>query len=190
MAIPIEQIGVFREATRNVLNLRLQEREVTAYWGVIFSPKGIASLTKQDMTGFLRYEQNKRWKDISKEDVTRDMEALRSALLELTNDEKPVATRLNNLEPGRGELAVPHLGKAKLSAILLVTKPKDYGVWNDYSERALRGMGVMPNFDHTLRLGDQYAMVNEVLITLAREYRLSMWWLDIILEQIARLVRP
>jgi hypothetical protein len=169
--------------------LKLQELEVTQYWGVIFSPKGIATLTKQDMTGFLSYRQNKRWREISKEDVTADMERLRAALACLIDETRSIAERLDALEPGRGELAVPHLGKAKLSPILLVKYPKQYGVWNDYSERALRGMGLMPEFEDGWHLGRQYEAVNEVLVRLAGEYRVSLWWLDIILERVARLVR-
>lgn len=184
-----DQIERFRESTPNVMQLRLQELEVTQYWGVIFSAKGVASLTKQDMTGFMSYAQNKRWREISKENVTADMDALRRALAMLVDESRPVAQRLNMLEPGRGELAVPHLGKAKLTPILLVTQPAKYGVWNDYSERALRGMGLMPEFGEGARLGDQYAAVNTVLVRLATEHRLSLWWLDIILERMARLVR-
>jgi hypothetical protein len=121
--------------------------------------------------------------------VTADMGRLRAALAVLVDESRPVAERLNELEPGRGPLAVPFLGKAKLTPILLVTHPSQYGVWNDYSERALRGMGLMPEFGEGERLGDQYAQVNEVLVRLAAEYRVSLWWLDIILERLARLVR-
>jgi hypothetical protein len=187
--IPVEQIARFRDSTPSVMALKLQELEVTQYWGVIFSPKGIATLTKQDITGFLSYRQNKRWREISKEDVTADMERLRAALACLIDETRPIAERLDALEPGRGELAVPHLGKAKLSPILLVKYPKQYGVWNDYSERALRGMGLMPEFEDGWHLGRQYEAVNEVLVRLAGEYRVSLWWLDIILERVARLVR-
>ncbi len=183
------QIQVFRDTTPDVLKLRLQEQEVCAYWAVIFSPKGIATLTKQDMTGFMSYRQNKRWREISRDDVTADMEALRTALACLLDESRPVAERLNDVEPGRGTLAVPHLGKAKLTPILLVTHPRQYGVWNDYSERALRGLGLFPEFGEGARLGDQYAAVNAVLVQLATEYRVSLWWLDVILERIARLVR-
>jgi hypothetical protein len=187
--IPVDQIARFRDSTPSVMALKLQELEVTQYWGVIFSPKGIATLTKQDMTGFLSFRQNKRWREISKEDVTADMDRLRAALLCLIDETRPIADRLDALEPGRGELGVPHLGKAKLSPVLLVTYPKQYGVWNDYSERALRGMGLMPEFDPGWHLGRQYEAVNEVLVRLAGEYRLSLWWLDVILERVARLVR-
>jgi len=187
--IPDTKIQEYRDSTPNVMALRLEELEVTQYWGVIFSPKGIASLTKQDMTGFLSYRQNKRWHEISREDVTADMERLRAALLGLIDETRPITERLNALEPGRGELAVPHLGKAKLTPLLLVTQPKQYGVWNDYSERALTGMGLMPEFDEGARLGDRYAAVNAVLVELASTYRVSLWWLDVILERVARLVR-
>ena len=183
------QIGVIRDAQVNVLAMRLQEVEVCEYWGVIFSPKGVATLTKQDMTGFLSYQQNRRWREISKDDVTADMPRLRAALGNLINEDMKIVERLNLLEPGRGTLAVPHLGKAKLTPILLVTSPRRYGVWNDYSERALRGMGLFPDFASEKHLGAQYQAVNEVLLGLAAEYRLSLWRLDIILEQIARLVR-
>lgn len=187
--IPKDQIAKFRESTPAVMALRLQELEVTQYWGVIFSLKAIPTMTKQDMTGFLSFKQNKRWREISKEDVTRDMEALRAAIGCLVDESLPIDVRLNRLEPGRGDLAVPHLGKAKLTPILLVAHPKQYGVWNDYSERALAGMGLMPEFAPGAQLGDMYAQVNDVLVGLAAEYRVSLWWLDIILERIARLVR-
>ncbi len=184
-----DQIAKFRESTPSVMALRLEEQEVCAYWSVIFSAHGIASLTKQDMTGFMSFAQNKRWREISRENVTADMPALRQALLILVDESRPIAERLNDLEPGRGAQAVPHLGKAKLSPILLVTHPRQYGVWNDYSERALRGMGLFPDFPDGAHLGDQYAAVNDVLLKLAAEYRVTMWWLDCILERVARLVR-
>jgi hypothetical protein len=167
----------------------LQEQEVCGYWSVIFSERGVASLTRQDMTGFMSFAQNKRWREISKEDVTSDLPALRQALAVLVDESQSLAERLNRIEPGRGELAVPYLGKAKLTPILLVTHPKQYGVWNDYSERALRGMGIFPAFEPSWHLGEQYVVVNAVLVQLAEEYRVSLWWLDIILERIARLVR-
>ncbi len=184
-----DQIAHFRANTHDVMGMRLQELEVTEYWSVIFSARGVATLTKQDMTGFLRYEQNKRWKELSKESVTGNMDALRAALTVLINEDLPVAERLNQLEPARGVLAVPHLGKAKLSAILLVTHPKQYGVWNDYSERSLRGMGLFPDFTPGMHLGEQYVAVNAVLLGLATQYNVGLWWLDIILEKIAVLVR-
>ena len=187
--IPANKIQEYRDSTPNVMALRLEELEVAQYWGVIFSPKGIASLTKQDMTGFLSYRQNKRWREISRDDVTADMDRLRAALLVLIDETRPIAERLNSLEPGRGELAVPHLGKAKLTPLLMVTQPKLYGVWNDYSERALTGMGLMPEFADGARLGDRYTVVNAVLVELSTTYRVSLWWLDVILERVARLVR-
>jgi hypothetical protein len=186
MIISPQQISIFRDAQKDVLKQRLVELEVTEYWGVIFSPKGIASLTKQDMTGFMSYRQNHRWREISKEDITSDMPRLQAALLLLLDESVPIIERLNRLEPGRGEMAVPHLGKAKLGPILLVTHPKQYGVWNDYSERALRGMDLFPQFDSTWHLGQQYNAVNNVLVNLATEYSLTLWRLDMILEQIAR----
>jgi hypothetical protein len=137
----------------------------------------------------LSFQQNKRWREISKENVTADMDRLRAALAVLIDESRPIADRLDELEPGRGSMAVPHLGKAKLSPILLVSHPRQYGVWNDYSERALRGMGLFPEFAEGSHLGEQYAAVNEVLVRLAGEYRVTLWWLDIILERVARLVR-
>jgi hypothetical protein len=188
-AISTDQIAEFRTSTPGVMKLRLEELEVTQYFGVIFSPRAIPTMTKQDMTGFLSYRHNKRWREISKEDVTADMPRLRAAIACLVDESLPISERLNSLEPGRGELAVPHLGKAKLTPILLASYPKRYGVWNDYSERALRGMGVFPEFGPDQHLGEQYAAVNDVLVGLAAEYNVSLWWLDVILERIARLVR-
>ena len=187
--ISVNQIQIFRDATPNVMALKLQELEVTQYWSVIFSPQGIASLTKQDITGFMSYRQNHRWKEISREDVAVDMDRLRIALLVLMDESRPISERMNSLEAGRGELAIAHLGKAKLTPLLMVKMPKRYGVWNEYSQRALTGMNIMPEFTENSRLGDQYTLVNDILLHLSAEYRVSLWWLDIILERIARLVR-
>lgn len=183
-----DQIAVFRESTPSVMQLRLQEVEVCEYWSVIFSPRGIATLTKQDMTGFLSYAQNKRWREISKENVTSDMDRLRAALARLIDDSLPISERLDSLEPGRGPFAVQFLGKAKLTPILLVTHPREFGVWNDYSERALRGMGLFPEFEDRSHLDDQYVAVNRVLLDLAEKYQVSLWWLDVILERLARSI--
>ncbi len=171
-----------------MLGLRLTEQEVCNYWSVIFSPKGIASLTKQDMNGFLSYEQNRRWKELSKENVTRDMQKLRAALAHLLDDSLPLTLRLDNLDPASGSLAIPYLGKAKLGAVLLVTHPRQYGVWNDYSERALRAMGLFPNFEPGWHLGQQYEAVNKVFLSLSSDNQVTMWWLDIILEKIALMI--
>jgi hypothetical protein len=187
--IPSNQIGIIRDAQSNVLAMRLQEVEVCEYWSVIFSAKGVDTLTKQDMTGFLSFQQNRRWREISKEDVTADMPRLRASLGILINNDIAIDVRLDLLEPGRGSAAVPHLGKAKLTPVLMVTNPRQYGVWNDYSERALRGMGLFPAFAPGDHLGAQYLAVNQVLAGLAAEYHLSLWRLDIILEQLARTVR-
>jgi hypothetical protein len=187
--IPVDTIQEYRENTPNVMGLRLQELEVTRYWGLIFSLKGIPTLTKQDVTGFLSYRQNHRWREISRDDVTVDMDKLRSSLLILIDETRPIAERLNELEPGRGAHAIAHLGKAKMTPMLLVTQPTLYGVWNDYSERALRGMGLLPDFSSGQLLGEQYEQVNQTLVELATTYRLSLWWLDVILERLARLVR-
>ena len=180
------KIAEFRDAQTGVLAMRLQEVEVCEYWGIIFSPKGIATLTKQDMTGFLSYRQNHRWREISKENVTDDMGRLRSALTVLTDDKLTIIERMNRLEPGKPE-SVSYFGKAKLTPILLVTRPREYGVWNDYSERALTLMGIMPK--QTGTLGDRYAHINDVLTALACKYTVSLWRLDVILERIARTVR-
>ena len=187
--VPVEQIQVYRDSTPDVLALRTQEFEVCQYFGVIFSPKGIETLTKLDMTGFLSYRLNHRWREISREEVATDMVKLRKALSILIDSSRPVADRLNEIEPGRGSHAVPYLGKAKLTPLLLVTGPKLYGVWNDYSQRALMNMGIMPALPEGGGLGDHYDLVNAVMLDLAGQYRLSMWWLDVILERIARLVR-
>jgi hypothetical protein len=50
-------------------------------------------------------------------------------------------------------------------------------------------MGVFPEFLPEWHLGDEYVAVNAVLVWLASQYNVTLWWLDVILERIARLVR-
>jgi hypothetical protein len=131
--IPADQIAQFRDTTPSVMALKLQELEVTQYWGVIFSPKGIATLIKQDMTGFLSYRQNKRWREISKDDVTADMDRLRQALLVLIDETRPLAERLDALEPMvAGRYTRAHLTFGAISPSVGAASP-DYWKRNQFN---------------------------------------------------------
>lgn len=182
------QIAFLRDAQKNVFERRLAEQEALEHYGFLFRRENIPNLTESDVQGFLQYEFNRRWKNLASPHVTRDMDRLREGLLMLLLEVRPLAERLNTLVPKSGPLYVPYLGPAHLSAILLVAHPKRYGSWNEYSEKALTMMGLMPEFPAGAGFGDKYERFNEVLVGLARDNNVSLWRLDELLETLVRKV--
>src|SRR6202011_5704364 len=55
------------------------------------------------------------------------------------------------------------IGKAIATAILLVSNPESYGVWNEVSEKALKAYGLFPAFERGITNGQKYELVNTVL---------------------------
>jgi len=64
---------------------------------------------------------------------------------------------------------IPGMGKAGAAAILLVTFPDQYGVWNDTWEQALKQLDLWPEFDRGTAFGERYAPVNQLLNDLATD---------------------
>ncbi|HXP61857.1 MAG TPA: hypothetical protein VN829_15285 [Dongiaceae bacterium] len=70
------------------------------------------------------------------------------------------------------------MGRAIISANLVVAHPDRYGVWNNTSEAGLKTLGLWPDFGHGTSLGEKYAAVNRLLIRLAKDVGIDLWTLD------------
>ncbi len=182
------QLARLRDAQKNVFEKRLQEQEVLETYGFVFRRENIANLTAGDVEAFFRYEFNHRWRNLVRREITTDMERLREGLILLLDDERPLPARLDILVPRSGPLFVPYLGPAHVSAILLVTHPRTYGALNEYTERALEVMGLLPDVPAGAGFGAKYEAVNAVLVSLAGEYNVSLYRLDELLEALVRKV--
>lgn len=161
------------------------ERMVAAQPGVLarfqplFRPENLPGLTQEDFHSFLVFRNNQHWIGLHRKgpEICSDMKRLRAALALLLDESRPVHQRLDDLGPGQ-RAAVSGMGRAILTAILLVMYPDKYGVWNNRSQGSMEMLGLWPEFERGLSFGRRYAKVNRVLIDLASELGTDLWTLD------------
>jgi hypothetical protein len=101
------------------------------------------------------------------------MDFLRKTLAILLDPTKALAKRYDEAV-GR----IKGFGKALATAILLVTYPQEYGVWNNTSEAALKRRGIWPDFERGSSPGQRYEKINQLLNQLANDLGVELWTLD------------
>jgi len=160
------------------------EQEVWAKYGPMFTPAGIAALEPEKFRAFLTYKENRHWTGINRHsgDLTADLPLLKKALTLLVDQSKPIAGRIDEarrMMSGRG------LGKAVISAILIVAHPDKCGVYNNKSVEGLKKLGKYPGGGNpdfeALSTGKRYEQVNGVLSELSAKYGIKLWALDWVL---------
>lgn len=163
------------------------EKKVVGKYGQIFKPANLDQLAKEDFKSFLLIKNNLHWEGIHRQGnlVTSDMEALKKYLRYLLNEEIPLKERLSTDFVEKGGYWVKGIGKAVMSAILLVVYPQKYGVWNSRSEIALKKLDLFPKFLSRDSFADKYLKVNEIILDLAQKYNISLWQLDGVLGEIS-----
>lgn len=179
---------LFRKAVARLDYIRTQnypeiQEIIDAEGGVLtryqpmFSLNNIPELTADNFKSFLFFTHNKHWSYIYRTGglICQNMVSLHSALRTLHDDSQPIEVRWDT-----AIRAVNGLGKAILSAILLVMYPGDYGVWNTPSENALKTLRIWPNFKRGMSGGQRYTQINNVLRALAKDGDLDvdLWTLD------------
>ena len=142
--------------------------EVRANFGPMFTPAGISSLDAEMFKRFLTCH----WKNISRHsgEVTANLPLLRKAILELVDETKKISVRIDDVKR-----MIKGLGRAGISAILIVAYPTKYGVYNRVSSLGLRMIGMHPEATvdrfRSLSPGKQYEHVNRVLNELSAKYK-------------------
>ena len=157
--------------------------EVLASYQPIFEEDHIAKLTRAEFESFLLFRNNYHWDSLHRvgKFMTEDMDLLREALSILLDEGRPVQDRLNELRPERywGEHSkVPYLGIPVLTAILQVTHPEHYGVWNNTSDAGLKKVKLWNKHWETQLSGDSYVEMNEIYLYLAQSLKTDLWTLD------------
>lgn len=139
----------------------------------IFSKQHLVNLTEEEMRGFLRYSNNKHWSGLQRQapNICKDMQILRKALIVLVDEKNSIIDRLNQAKQVHG------LDKAIISAILQVTYPEKYGVWNKTSEDALKSLKILPEIKKE-KFGEKYNNINKILLALSKDLRIDLWTLD------------
>lgn len=149
--------------------------EVLARFGPLLQPDTVGDLTDEAIRPFFYMENNKHWSGLYRQvnRICGDMDAFRGVLTTLVDESQPIDVRLDQVA---GQ--VKGLGKAILTALLLIAYPDRYGVWNNTSDGSLIQLGLMPEFAHGASFGTRYAQINEILNRLAEALEVDLWTLD------------
>ncbi|MGO9777323.1 MAG: endonuclease NucS domain-containing protein [Terracidiphilus sp.] len=149
--------------------------EVFAKYQPIFSTQHLESLSKEEFTSFLYFENNQHWSGLYRKGLhaVNDMSKLRKALEILLDESVPIQQRF----PQAIGL-VGGIGKATATGILTVAYPNVYGVWNNTSEAALRKVGLWPDFARGEGIGEKYAKINAILARIRTDLGIDFWTLD------------
>jgi hypothetical protein len=151
---------------------------VLARYRIVFQAETVGRLGEEVFRSFLYFENNQHWTSLFRQvnALCADMNALRESLALLLDETRPLPQRFNwALKRVRG------LGKGIATAILLVSDPDKYGVWNNTSEAALRRLDLWTTSLPARTQGEQYEEMNAMLRKLAADLRIDMWTLDAIL---------
>lgn len=161
----------------------ITDKEVLDEYQPLFQPEEIDNLPEDRFREFLRYENNRHWTGLHRQEhkITEDMDQLRGALQTLVDEDQELASRVTETKH-----SIDGMGKATLSAILLTAYPEKYGVWNNRSEEALKQLDVWPTFETGATFGERYAAVNTVLRDLSDGLEIDHWDLDALLGYIVK----
>ncbi len=184
----IEQIEkIIREKTSEDAWWNTSEKQVAKRYRPIFSLENIDNLTRDDFKSFLLIKNNLHWEGIHRRGnlVTSDMDALKQFLKYVLTDVQPIEKRLNTGFIEDGGYWVKGIGRAIITAILVVVYPQKYGVWNAKTEEALKKLKVFPDFQRNDKFGDKYKKINNVLLEIASTFNISLWQLDGVFGEIA-----
>lgn len=179
--VPPDVIGKLRKASASLkdsdINKQIVEPkdDVLARFQPLFAPEHVPNITEEEFRSFLVLENNRHWSGLHRHGprLCTDMNRLRDALAILVDEAQPVAERLN-----RTIEMVSGMGKNLATAILLVTQPNQYGVWNNRSEANMKRLGIWPEFDRGEPFGNRYVKVNKILLKLRDALQTDLWTLD------------
>lgn len=147
--------------------------EVIGKYGAMFSPEAIHGLTQEGFKSFLVFKNNHHWKAIQRHggELTADMDRLRNTLGSLLDETVPIRTRLDKVQ-------LKGLGRAVITPILHVVYPDRYGVLNKKAEAGMKALGLWPDFPKGASFGEQYEIVNRIIVETARAAGVDLWTLD------------
>jgi len=162
----------------------MQKTAVSARFQPLFNPAHLPRLTEAELRPLFSYEHNCHWTTLGRQvnRICGAMPDMRQALAVLADENRPIAERFDIAEK-----RVFGMGKAILTAILLVSHPDRYGVWNGTTEIALKEiLGLWPVFKRGSSDGEKYLSVNALLLRLATALKIDLWTLDALFWQVLK----
>ncbi len=182
--IPAEAVGSLREALSRFMRSDLYNKIVEPKEAVLarfqpaFAPERVGDIAEDEFLSFLLFKHNHHWTGLHRTGprMCSDMGRLREALGLLVDETRPVADRLDD-----AVRMVSGMGKNVASAILLITQPDRYGVWNNRSEAVMKQLRIWPEFERGESFGRRYVKVNQILLHLRDSLQIDLWTLDALL---------
>jgi len=179
--IPADVIGKLREALTSLKKAHIYKEivepkdAVLARFQPTFAPEHVTDIAEDEFYSFLLLKNNRHWSGLHRHGprMSADMNRLRVALATLVDEDEPVADRLD-----RAIGMVTGMGKNVATAILLITQPDRYGVWNNRSEANMKRLGIWPEFERGEPFGSRYVKVNQILLQLRDMLQTDLWTLD------------
>jgi len=181
----LERLRDLQEEQRNnpdeeyLFITRSKERVLQRY-GALFNPENLDNLTSEQFLAFLSFRENGHWNGLARSGtkVTSDMNRLRYALKILLDESQPVVKRIDFIDERDKAGYIPGLGKALYTAILFVSYPDKYGVWNQRSEDGLKMLDLWRKPAAHTTQGQMYAYMNRVFLEVAAAMKVDLWDLD------------
>ncbi len=148
---------------------------VLARFQPIFALSHLDSLTADEFKEFLQDRNNHHWSGLYRKGgrACDDMPKLRAMLKALLDETHPIDERFDQVIN-----QVAGMGKALMTAILLVAYPDGYGVWNNTSENTMKSLEIWPKYEQSNTPGGRYSKINQVLTSLANDLEIDLWTLD------------
>jgi hypothetical protein len=142
-----------------------QQREMLARWQSLFVAEHLPTLAKAEFESFLKagHFLHGDGSERSARRMTEDMARLRRALTILTDEDRPVAARLNAIRPDiywGAHSATAHLSLPVLTTVLHVSAPQRYGIWNAVADAGLKSVRLWDDRWVGGNHGDIYAAMN------------------------------
>jgi hypothetical protein len=165
---------------KQVAGIMAARDRVVARYKEVFAPSRLPLLTEDEFKAFLLFENNQHWTGLARRgySLCANMPRLRETLTILLDEDQPIQDRLERLVPRAAPRFLQKFGRALMTAILHVTHPDRYGVYNGTSEAGMKAVGVIPTFEQGASFSDRYVAVNRTLHELASELRIDLWTLD------------
>lgn len=176
-----ETLGKLREALARAQNNPtfaeiVEPRDaVFARYQPVFSVEHAPELTEEEVRSFLLLENNHHWSGLHRHGsrMCSDMAKMRTAVTTLVDQSQRVEERLD-----KAIEMVSGMGKNIATAILLISQPDCYGVWNNRSEGAMKRLHMWPEFERGESFGKRYVKVNDFLLQAREALQIDLWTLD------------
>ena len=162
----LQRFRKYKVNGKDLEEVKERRERVYARYKPIF--RDIKNLSESDFHSFLSFDGNEHWTGLERQKiVTKDINKLRNAL-KLCLDER-IDDCLKDSPKG--------LGRAIITAFLLVATEGQYAVWNGTSKKALDLLKIWP-LDSNKFNGENYNTLNIFLKKLARSLSTDLWVLD------------